>query len=469
MAHSQHASDEPGHEEEDSRDGHSSSFRAVKEPSEASSFCRTSFESTTSSSAGSSFSPYFSTRCQSLAQSRRDSNLSELDFQIQASKDHWSELSSVVEPQRKKQQGLAYLGRVLLGRKIEKLHSVESLEQIREVFERLKTGRHSFFQDFEDLELRGKIAEGGQAEIFEAECTLPSGRAQCVVKVMKEGFSLQSLQSQWSSKLCRRLSKGCSESELVMSEASVYGTGTSSIIGGTLLKDGRFAFVLEKYCTDLRKLIDLRMVEHDSPKPPFEAHIALRIIGQIARGMYTLHKSNIIHRDLKASNVLVAQFSSGNYTDYPDCYVADFECSVGVVGTGFWRAPEVLLALKNRTGAAEACSQKADVYSFAMTCYEVLTGCLPFEGTPMTNYDLVLSGHRPVLPDYINANVKWLLLRCWDADPHKRPSFKKILKVLACEVESLQGEERLPFYGWLSSRTWYLERYSDLQEQPEEE
>lgn len=182
------ASDEGRHEEEESRG--------------ASSFGRTSFDSTTSSSAGSSStSPYFSTRCQSLVQRRRDSDLSELEFQIQASKQHWSELSSVVEPQRKKQvAGLASLGRVLLGRKIAeapKLHSAESLEQIREVFDRLKNGPHSFFQDFDDLVLQEKIAEGGQAEIFVAECTLPTcggslAHAQCVVKVTSASPKLSS-------------------------------------------------------------------------------------------------------------------------------------------------------------------------------------------------------------------------------------------------------------------------------------
>lgn len=439
---------------------------------------------TTSSTAGSSsLSPYFSTRCESLLQCRRDSNVSELDFQIQASKEHWSELSSAIQPfelKRKKQAlpfGLLY--RILLGRKnvedsiAPKLHSTESLEQMREIFERLKKEqKRSFFQDFDDLVLRGKIAEGGQAEIFEAECTLPTfggspSLTKCVVKVMKEGFSLDSLLSQWSQKLCRKLARGCNERTLVMTDASVSGIGTSSIIGATLLKDGRFAFVLEKYCTDLRKLIDLRMYEKNNRGPPFDPHVALRIMGQIARGMYTLHKSNILHRDLKAANVLVAQFSSGNHREYPDCYVADFEFSIGVLGTGFWRAPEVLRALQNRSGAAEACTQKSDVYSFGMTCFEVLTGCLPFEGQLMTNYDLVLSGNRPALPDYVNDDIKCILLLCWDADPSKRPSFKKILKMLANELERWRAnlqpakETQVPFYGWRSSHTWYLERYSD--------
>jgi serine/threonine protein kinase len=467
------------------------SFEMEDKPSGASSFSsteqRTSFDST-ASSAGASSSPYFSTRCQSMMQ-RRTEFPSELDFKIQVSKEHWSELSTVEDrcAARKKPVPLGVViargfGKAFLGRKIvaedddatttPELHSSESLERTREVFERLKREQHSFFQDFADLELGGKIAEGGQAEIFEARCSMRScdgsfSPTECVVKVMKEGFSVQSLQSQWSPKLRRRLSqsKGCGET-LAMTDASVHGTGTSSIIGGTLLQNGRFAFVLDKYCGDLRNLIDLRMQEKGNHGPPFDERVAVRIIGQVARGMYTLHKSNILHRDLKASNVLVERFSSGHYHEYPDCYVADFECSVGVVGTGFWRAPEILEALKRRTPAADACSPKADVYSFAMTCYEVLTGLLPFEGQLMTNYDLVLSGHRPHLPDYIDPTVRALLLRCWDADPSKRPSFEKILKTLATLVDNLrlrsQGPDRIPFFGWRSSRTWYLDRYADL-------
>lgn len=447
---------------------------------------RTSFNSTASST-GASSSPYFSTRCQSMGQ-RRSECRSELDFQIQASKEHWSELSTVDDlcVKQKKAAPLGVVlarefGRAFLGRRIgaedataTPLHSTESLEKSREVFERLKREQHSFFQDFEDLELRGKIAEGGQAEIFEAQCSMRAcdgsvSPTKCVVKVMKEGFSLQSLvQSQWSPKLRRRMSqsKGCGETQLVMTDSSVYGTGTSSIIGGTLLKDGRFAFVLEKYCGDLRNLIDVRMHDEGNHGPPFDERVAVRIMGQIARGMYTLHQSNILHRDLKASNVLVERFSSGLYSEYPDCYVADFECSVGVVGTGFWRAPEILLALKNRTSAAAACTQKADVYSYAMACYEVLTGLLPFEGQRMTDYDLVLSGHRPPLPDYVAPAIRSLLLRCWDAEPSRRPSFEKVLKALAAHVHSPRlrppGDQLVPFYGWRSSRTWYLDRLADV-------
>lgn len=58
---------------------------------------------------------------------------------------------------------------------------------------------------------------------------------------------------------------------------------------------------------------------------------------KIAEGMDWLHRHNIVHRDLKAANVLHTMNERGQA-----CYVADYECSLGVVGTGFWRAPEIL-------------------------------------------------------------------------------------------------------------------------------
>jgi serine/threonine protein kinase len=52
--------------------------------------------------------------------------------------------------------------------------------------------------------------------------------------------------------------------------------------------------------------------------------------------------------------------------------VADYECSVGVIGTGFWRALEILQGMKNRCVERSLFSKKSDVYSYAMVCYEVL-------------------------------------------------------------------------------------------------
>lgn len=116
-------------------------------------------------------------------------------------------------------------------------------------------------------------------------------------------------------------------------------------------------------------------------------------------------------------------------------YVADFESSTGVLGTTIWRAPEVLLALKNKDVlTSELFTEKADVYSYGMTCYEILTGHTPFEREgylPTTsNYELVLSGLRPELPNDLHPILKEVITNCWHHNPFQRPMFGEIVQAL---------------------------------------
>ncbi len=143
--------------------------------------------------------------------------------------------------------------------------------------------------------------------------------------------------------------------------------------------------------------------------------------------MKFLHSVEILHRDLKASNVLIRMLGNSSHgKPIFDCSVGDFECSVGVVGTGFWWAPEILRALQNANITSDSFTKMADVYGYAMTCYEVLTGRIPFEDHPRSDYSRVLNGDRPELPDYIDPWMRALLVQCWHPDPLKRPNFESI-------------------------------------------
>lgn len=284
--------------------------------------------------------------------------------------------------------------------------------------------------DYEDLDVKGKFAEGGQAEIYEA-WGIQDGE-QLVMKVFKAGSSVLDLQKQWPHGMLGDESTRCSG----------YFSGgecCNRILGATLTKSGRFAFIMPKYWGDMRKLIDLRM-EHNkkfNTGPPFPHDVAIRCMWQIAKGMQVLHSKDLLHRDLKASNVLIQEPSRHRaFNPILDtgfhCKLADFECSIGVVGTRFWRAPEILLALKNRTVdvTPELFTKGVDVYSYAMTCYEILTSGIPFEGYRDTGYDAVLCGDRPKLPSNILPWLEELLNRCWHMDPSKRPPFEAIVDVL---------------------------------------
>jgi len=257
-----------------------------------------------------------------------------------------------------------------------------------------------------------KIAEGGQAEIFEVMDIDGIVHPETLFKVFKRGSRLSDLKKQWPG--------GILKLEVLC-----------VVQAGTMFDDGRFAFGMIKCWGDLRKLIDQAMQEKNNQGPPFPykwsgqtLHVQ-DIMCRVAFYMDKLHKKGIIHRDLKAANILLHPIEKNL-----GVLVVDFECSSGVVGTGFWRAPEILLALKNRS--VIDFSEKVDVYSYGMTCFEIVIGCLPFEGeleACQASYDLVIGGWRPKLPNDLDGTLKDLIERCWNPIPNERPSFSKILQV----------------------------------------
>ncbi|CAK9234330.1 unnamed protein product [Sphagnum troendelagicum] len=117
-----------------------------------------------------------------------------------------------------------------------------------------------------------------------------------------------------------------------------------------------------------------------------------------------------------------------------DIKVGDYESSDGVAGTGFWRAPEVLKAL--RDGTEVEYSAAVDVYGFGMVCYELLSCQIPFQGHPLSDYNLVLSRRRPELPHNVTPTMKELLHCCWHMDPNQRPDWDEIHNILELEKDS---------------------------------
>ncbi|KAI3760854.1 hypothetical protein L1987_51254 [Smallanthus sonchifolius] len=152
----------------------------------------------------------------------------------------------------------------------------------------------------------------------------------------------------------------------------------------------------------------------------------------VCKGMDYLHKNNIIHRDLKTANLLM---DSQNVVKVADFGVARFLTQGGVMtaetGTYRWMAPEVI--------NHQLYDQKADVFSFAIVLWELVTAKVPYENmTPMQAALGVRQGLRPDVPKNSHPKLVELMQRGWDSNPDNRLSFSDIkieLEGLLREIE----------------------------------
>ncbi|XP_028765905.1 serine/threonine-protein kinase STY46-like isoform X2 [Neltuma alba] len=161
----------------------------------------------------------------------------------------------------------------------------------------------------------------------------------------------------------------------------------------------------------------------------------LRVATDVCEGMKYLHQNDIIHRDLKTANLLMDENRVVKVADFG---VARVEDQSGIMtaetGTYRWMAPEVI--------EHKPYNHKADVFSFGITLWELLTGKLPHEHlSPLqAAVGVVHKGLRPNIPRHTHPVLIELMSRCWHQDPSLRPEFSEILEFLHHFSHNVGGE-----------------------------
>jgi len=184
--------------------------------------------------------------------------------------------------------------------------------------------------------------------------------------------------------------------------------------------------------------------------PNLHIVLKLRIAVNIASAMAHIHANNILYRDLKPANILVVSTST---TAMVNAKLIDFGTSDDVrdadvpgshtsgIGTPLYMAPEML----NPRGEYNA---KVDVYSFALTLWELFTQQQPWSDIKIWDIsNTVLSGARPdVNSPGISGDMAAIIQRCWAQDYSKRPSFDVICdelsEVLVTETRSYKKQRK---------------------------
>ncbi|TNN67306.1 Serine/threonine-protein kinase TAO1-B [Liparis tanakae] len=98
-------------------------------------------------------------------------------------------------------------------------------------------------------------------------------------------------------------------------------------------------------------------------KPLQEVEIAAITHGAL-QGLAYLHSHNMIHRDVKAGNILLTEPGLVKLADFGSASIASPANSF--VGTPYWMAPEVILAMDE--GQYDG---KVDIWSLGITCIEL--------------------------------------------------------------------------------------------------
>ncbi|KAL9230189.1 hypothetical protein vseg_005575 [Gypsophila vaccaria] len=179
---------------------------------------------------------------------------------------------------------------------------------------------------------------------------------------------------------------------------------------------------------------------------PFSLPVAVDIMLQIARGMEYLHSQKIYHGELKPSNILIKPKTS-SLEGYFTAKISGFGLKGVKTASSrgptpnqnetlpfIWYAPEVL-SEQERPGSSckNQYSEKADVYSFGMLCFELLTGKVPFEDGHLQGDTMsrnIRAGERPLFPFALPKYLAGLTKKCWQTDPAQRPSFGSICRIL---------------------------------------
>jgi serine/threonine protein kinase len=171
----------------------------------------------------------------------------------------------------------------------------------------------------------------------------------------------------------------------------------------------------------------------------------------VCSGLYCLHSSTppIIHRDIKASNILISvrEGSDGELIVTPklcDFGLARFKLETqsmhSFVGTPSCVAPEVM---SGQNGVGGGYTKAADVYSFAIVLWQIFARKLPYENIHYTQIMFGVANGilRPDMTPEMNEEkmsvIKNLITHCWENEPIHRPELPEILRILSL----VQGEE----------------------------
>ena len=205
----------------------------------------------------------------------------------------------------------------------------------------------------------------------------------------------------------------------------------------TLEEAGRHYIIMEYVAGSLADLL--------RNQPQLSLERALGVGLEVADALARAHHLNIIHRDIKPGNILLAEDGTPRLTDFGLAHIANYPPITtrgDVIGTFQYLSPEGC----NR----QSLDERADIWSFGVVLFEMLAGERPFEGegypgaivSAILNQPVPsLTGFRDDVPPALDELVGRMLAK-------NRGARVSSMRLVGAELEAiLRGAERLPGAG----------------------
>jgi serine/threonine-protein kinase len=200
------------------------------------------------------------------------------------------------------------------------------------------------------------------------------------------------------------------------------------------LPDGSYYLVMELLeGTNLQQYLDSR--------GPLPAGHVLVLIEQVGAALSAAHQNGIVHRDVKAANVMVQE---GDRVKLLDFGIAKDGSMPGLttlgrpLGTPYAMAPEQI------HGGAVDC--RTDVYALGILIFHMLTGNPPFFSDDPREVERMHLAAPPPRPSQmvptLPAAVDELVRRCLEKEPRARPS--SVADVVADLRQAVRGQQEAP-------------------------
>lgn len=209
---------------------------------------------------------------------------------------------------------------------------------------------------------------------------------------------------------------------------------------GTCVQRGLPAIVLEFLPGSLH---DLLHKPHDKQKlRPLAERAQVQIGREVATGVAYLHSEQLIHRDIKAANVLLDHQMRVKLADFGISTRFGPSGAEHTAETGTYRymAPEVI--------RHQQYNHKCDVYSYGVLLWEVLHRQVPFRThSPLqAAYAVAMQRERPPISLKSNlAPFASVILACWDESSTRRPGMTEVVaRLSALEAALPAAKEEKP-------------------------